>query len=280
MAGGQCGGPGVVADGTNSNIEQMRMNEMKKQAVFRDLDTQKYPVYQRIVFNANKNIDPQALLIDYVELNQLMPDQSELLVIYETSDVFILFGLATLYSCACPIVPLIAMLHNIVDINMSLYTGYTTIRRPLAQLATNIHPWLAIAEFMAIAAVISNCLLLYFSTPVLTKWVLTQSDGRYDDTTILWILVGVEHGIVIIKQLFAALILDVTGWVEKSQQRVEREEQSLAEIQQDREQHEMVRAISLKLTEQNDKRTKQLQEFGQIIGQLERKIQTKDQVIV
>lgn len=45
MTGGQGGGPGVVADGTNSNIEQMRMNEMKKQAIFRDLDTQKYPVY-------------------------------------------------------------------------------------------------------------------------------------------------------------------------------------------------------------------------------------------
>jgi hypothetical protein len=47
---------------------------------------------------------------------------------------------------------------------MDLYVNIKVMRRPWANTATNIGPWLTIAEFMAIAAVISNCLLLFFST--------------------------------------------------------------------------------------------------------------------
>jgi hypothetical protein len=109
-----------------------------------------------------------------------MSDESELSVINEMSDIFILFGLATLYACACPIVPIIVIVHLIIDINLSLYVNNTAVRRPIAQIATNIGPWLSIAEFMAVAAVISNCLLLYFSTPVLTGWLYETSQGAYD----------------------------------------------------------------------------------------------------
>lgn len=107
-------------------------------------------------------------------MNERMPEGSDLVTIYETSEVFILFGLATLYSCACPIIPIIVMVHNVIDINFSLFLSYTTVRRPIAQLSTNIGPWLTIAEFMALAAVLSNCLLLYFSTPMLRQWLEQQ----------------------------------------------------------------------------------------------------------
>ena len=100
-----------------------------------------------------------------------MPERLDLQAINEMSEVFILFGLATLYCCACPIVPVIVMFHNILDINCDLFVNYATTRRPLAQLASNINPWLTIAEFMAVAAVISNGLLLFFSTPSLHNWV-------------------------------------------------------------------------------------------------------------
>ena len=81
---------------------------------------------------------------------------------------------------------------------------------------------------MAFAAVISNCILLYFSTPVLRKWIEERLDDAYEEVYILWILVGVEHAIVVIKILCSALIEDVPGWVEKSQRRVEREDKNLA----------------------------------------------------
>lgn len=120
-------------------------------------------------------------------------------MIFETSEVFILFGLATLYCCACPIIPIIVMVFNIVDMNYGLFISCTAARRPLAEMATNIDPWLSIAEFMALAAVLSNSLLLYFSTPALHDWILGQLNDNYEDVYLLWILVAVEHAIIIIK---------------------------------------------------------------------------------
>lgn len=105
---------------------------MKELAVFRDIDELNHPTLQRLVFNVSKNLESQNIFVDYIELNEIMLESSDLDNIYETSEVFILFGLATLYSCACPIVPVIVMFHNIIDINVSLYVSYTTIRRPIA----------------------------------------------------------------------------------------------------------------------------------------------------
>ena len=128
------------------------------------LDETKYPVMQRHVMYAGKHEEKQRVFTDFIELNDLMIDAKELDIINERSEVFILFSMATLYCCACPIAPVVAIIHNIIDINMDLYANIKVMRRPWANTATNIGPWLTIAEFMAIAAVISNCLLLFFST--------------------------------------------------------------------------------------------------------------------
>lgn len=167
--------------------------------------------------NANRDILlQQYVLTDYIELNRLMPDESELTVINETSDVFILFGLATLYACACPIVPIIVIIHHIIDVNLSLYASNTSIRRPAATLATSIGPWLSIAEFMGVASVICNCLLLYFSTPVFTAWLKYRFNDLVDDKVIIWILVAIEHAIILLKSFGQVVIPDVPNWVIKS----------------------------------------------------------------
>jgi hypothetical protein len=113
---------------------------------------------------AGKHEEQQKVFTDFIELNDLMIDAQELDIINDRSEVFILFSMATLYCCACPIAPVVAIIHNIIEMNMDLYVNIKVMRRPWAKTATNIGPWLTIAEFMAIAAVISNCLLLFFST--------------------------------------------------------------------------------------------------------------------
>ena len=97
--------------------------------------------------------------------------KTEQIEINEISEVFILFGLATLYACACPIVTIVMIFHNMIDIRMDLYINYAFTRRSLTQTATNIGPWLNITEFMATVAVVSNCLLLYFSSPALMTYI-------------------------------------------------------------------------------------------------------------
>jgi len=105
---------------------------------------------------------------------------------------------------------------------------------------TNIGPWLAIAEFMAFAAVVSNCLLLYFSTNSLREWLKTTKIGLgptsgQNDIYLLFIIIGVEHCIVLIKQLVAELVPDVPPWVEKAQHRISRQEEEMAKREEEEE---------------------------------------------
>lgn len=127
-----------------------------------------------------------------------MTEMFEIDSINEQSEVFIMFGLATLYACACPIVAFIVMVHNLVDMNFDIWTRYTCIRRPIATTSTNIGPWLKLVEFMAIFAVITNCLLLYFSSPTLKIW-LEETFGVTTEVVMLWILVFLEHIILFVK---------------------------------------------------------------------------------
>ncbi len=78
------------------------------------------PAYNRLVYSPENNIDEKQMFIDHIELNQILTEKSELEDINQISEVFILFGLAVLYSAACPIVTFIVMIHNLFDIKLDL----------------------------------------------------------------------------------------------------------------------------------------------------------------
>ena len=93
---------------------------------------------------------------------------------------------------------------------------------------------------MAFAAVVSNCLLLYFSTNSLREWLKTTQIGLgpttgQNDIYLLFLIIGVEHCIVLIKQLVAELVPDVPPWVEKAQHRIERQEEEMAKREEEEE---------------------------------------------
>jgi hypothetical protein len=64
-------------------------------------------------------------------MDSLMIDSSGLIYINETTDVFVIFGLATLYCSARPVVPLIAIIQKKIEMNMDLNVRSTNTKRPL-----------------------------------------------------------------------------------------------------------------------------------------------------
>ena len=52
---------------------------------------------------------------------------------------------------------------------------------------------------------------------------------------LLFLIIGVEHCIVLIKQFVAELVPDVPPWVEKAQQRIERLEKEMIERDEQQE---------------------------------------------
>jgi hypothetical protein len=82
---------------------------------------------------------------------------------------------------------------------------------------------------------------------------------------LLWIIVGVEHAIIIIKQICAEVIPDVPGWVQKSQELVKREKKKLQLDDIEADKKKFVGIIKEKLDNQNSKRRLQVEELSTMI---------------
>jgi hypothetical protein len=54
-----------------------------------------------------------------------MQAKSEITELNEISDVFVMFGLATLFAAVCPIIAFIVLLHNLIAMKMDLYSSYS-----------------------------------------------------------------------------------------------------------------------------------------------------------
>ena len=59
-----------------------------------------------------------------------MGEKSETVDINEISEIFIFFGLATLYAAACPIVAFLVMIHTVIMMKFDLMVLYNVLRRP------------------------------------------------------------------------------------------------------------------------------------------------------
>jgi ABC-type uncharacterized transport system permease subunit len=60
-----------------------------------------------------------------------MQPHTDIAYINDRSEVFLLFGLATLYAAVCPIATFYVMLHNVFDMKFDLVTQYLCLRRGL-----------------------------------------------------------------------------------------------------------------------------------------------------
>ena len=79
---------------------------------------------------------------------------------------------------------------------------------------------------MAVTTVVTNSLLLYLASPNFKLFFQERFDIK-QETTMMWIIIAIEHAIIIIKFLLQSVINDRPGWVDKVQKKIEYEEDKL-----------------------------------------------------
>ncbi|CAK6448411.1 unnamed protein product [Pipistrellus nathusii] len=79
------------------------------------------------------------------------------------------FGFVTIFVAACPLAPLFALLNNWVEIRLDARKFVCERRRPVAQRAQGVGIWFPILTGIAHLAVISNAVLLAFSSEFLPR---------------------------------------------------------------------------------------------------------------
>lgn len=125
-------------------------------------------------------------------------------------EMMIQFGFVTLFSIAFPIVPFLALLNNLIEIRTDSMGMNETMQRPQFRTAPDIGAWKGALNFMVWSSIVFNIvLMLYFNNYLAEhKWF----DGS-DQFTLVGVVIGTEHVLIIFKTICENLIPDRTKWL-------------------------------------------------------------------
>ena len=121
-------------------------------------------------------------------------------------------GYITLFAAAFPIGPVIAVVANVVEINIKLYALTEVYKRPETERCGGIGEWVNIMEIMGLVSVFTNFALLYVKTRTATLEALYGYYGDNNTTIILLYFLTIIL-ILIIKIIVKWLIPDIPKWV-------------------------------------------------------------------
>ncbi|KAL5011371.1 hypothetical protein ScPMuIL_009922 [Solemya velum] len=122
------------------------------------------------------------------------------LTLEEYTEKIIQYGFLVLFAASFPLAPLFAFLTNLIDIRVDAKRLLWWYRRPVAVIAQDIGTWFVILQFLNFCGVVSNGFLIAFTS----SW-----GDKYSLTTKLWIVIGFEHIVFILKFILSYAIPDV-----------------------------------------------------------------------
>uniref|UniRef100_K1PX34 Anoctamin n=1 Tax=Magallana gigas TaxID=29159 RepID=K1PX34_MAGGI len=167
------------------------------------------------VFEANKR-----LLSNFLERERLKHPLGDF-TLNEYTEKVIQYGFLMLFAASFPLAPLMAILLNLIDIRIDAKRMLWSNRRPIAYIRQDIGKWFGILNFVNTVGVITNGFLIGFTS----TWA-----SSFDLSSKLWIVLGFEHIVFVLKFLIAYLIPDVPRDVQLS---IRREKYQVAKILED-----------------------------------------------
>ena len=126
-------------------------------------------------------------------------------------DMALQFAHLAMFSSAMPLAALYAWANNVLEMRTDFYKLSTSCQRPFPHAAVGIGSWLWTFEAISVAAVVTNVALIGWTTP----WLDETMEGvfGYEEPLKphhkLLVLVGIEHALLCVKGLVAALVPDV-----------------------------------------------------------------------
>lgn len=136
---------------------------------------------------------------DFIEREREKPDLGDF-TLGEYTEKVVVYGFLMLFAASFPLAPLIALLVTMVDIRIDCRRMLWMFRRPVGQIAQDIGTWYSILQFLNILGVVSNAFLVAFTSNWGKNFTITEK---------LWIVIGFEHLVFLVKFVIATTIPDV-----------------------------------------------------------------------
>uniref|UniRef100_A0A8D0GZ66 Anoctamin n=1 Tax=Sphenodon punctatus TaxID=8508 RepID=A0A8D0GZ66_SPHPU len=90
---------------------------------------------------------------------------------YEYLEMVIQFGFVTLFVASFPLAPLLALFNNLLEIRVDAWKITTQFRRMVPQKAQDIGAWQPIMQGIAILAVVTNAMIIAFTSDMIPRLV-------------------------------------------------------------------------------------------------------------
>ena len=117
------------------------------------------------------------------EQDFLLDENPELGLIAEYSEIVLQYSLVTMYVAAFPLAPLVALFNNLIEIRIDARKFTLQQRRPIARRAKSIGIWLDILTFISYFGIVTNALLIGFSSQFIQRQIYSHSysdEGSYN----------------------------------------------------------------------------------------------------
>jgi hypothetical protein len=120
-----------------------------------------------------------------------------------------------MFAVGFPIAPLFCLVNNMIERKTD---GLKTIkmRRPRYMGSHGLGSWLYVLEFLTVVSVVTNMLIMYFSSKVLRAAL----DSRMSRVDVLLLTVFIEHALFALKLGISISVLDTPRWVERARARL------------------------------------------------------------
>ncbi|XP_030575747.1 anoctamin-6 [Archocentrus centrarchus] len=104
---------------------------------------------------------------------------SKLGLFYEYLEMVIQFGFVTLFVASFPLAPVLALVNNLIEIRVDAWKITTQFRRIVPEKAQDIGAWQPILQGITILAVVTNAMIIAFTSDMIPRLVYYWSFSVY-----------------------------------------------------------------------------------------------------
>jgi hypothetical protein len=168
---------------------------------------------ERVQHNKSLNLHSEGMSLDYEQPEheaKLEPYKEWYYSFDDYSEMVLQYGFVVLFVSACPLVPLLALFNNILEVHVDAYKLVCIFRRPWPYAAMNIGQWAVFMDLLSSISVVTNIGIIIRTSDTFE----TLSDSSR------WLLfIVAEHALLTLKFIVSELIADIPAWVDQLHRR-------------------------------------------------------------
>ena len=148
--------------------------------------------------------------VDSIEINSRMPFYDDYSQINDLTEKYNILACGLFYCGICPIATFIVMCFFVLDSLFARLCNCYIMQRRLTEAEKDLGTWNAFADSIVVVTIITNSLLLLVSDSAYTNVIETFGEKTKSEARHLWIVVGVEHLVLLLLILIRAMVPDIS----------------------------------------------------------------------